>query len=649
MVYSFVAKYSKIFFSLFCLQILVVTSSARQMQHLSYRKISSFPSASVSAFLFSSSPLAPLTFPPSVSNTQSQATFLNTGSSFSVPICTNSISNSRRFQSFLSLSNTEQQQRILQAKRIEENMIPFSRSFSSFSALYSTSTSSVEQQEKKKEGKTQKKDYRSRSNESRRKVRSGGKNNNISLVSASYNGFQRFIPEPENIIEKHVVLVPGKARLFKNGNPLVYGGAVAEVHGDPQDGDVVDVVDHNLNFIGWGTYNSQSMYRVRLLCSAYDSKEICMKRDLSFLINTRVEQAIATRKACNLPNQETNIFRLIHGEGDRLSGLVVDVYNDIVVVSSSSLWCELNKDMILETLNRKLKLEFKIKEIVWRKSENRLLQDGYKNEEVENGDNDDGKSILKKNDANEEIEKDFDMTASDYNSNEDEKNENNFTFFDVNQYCVGKENGLQYYISPRKGQKTGFYCDQRENRNFIKSIAKDKNILDLFTYTGAFAMNAAQADAYSVIGVDSSQAAIDTANNNAELNDLDKNKIQFIREDCEKFMERALANGLNYDIVILDPPKLAPNNRALPGAIKKYKKLNGSAMKLVKPNGILLTCTCSSAMTLSGEFMNLISAAAVEAGRHITVLRQSYAACDHTLNPNYVESSYLSAIAVVVH
>ena len=473
---------------------------------------------------------------------------------------------------------------------------------------YSTSISSTDQLKTEKE--------KSKSNGFRRKSdRRRQPRKQLPLVSAAYNGFQRFIPD--SIAEKHVVLAEGKARLFKNGNPLVYGGAVDQVSGEPQDGDIVDVVDQKFNFIGWGIYNSKSMYRIRLLCSVFDNEDICRGRDLSLLIDTKIGQAIATRKACNLPNQDTNIFRLIHGEGDRLSGLVIDIYNEIAVVSSSALWCELNKNMIYQLLERKLKAELNVKEIVWRRSESRLLQDGYSNE----AEKDEKNNILS---DNEKLGQD-------------------------KQYCIGKENSLQYYISPRSGQKTGFYCDQRENRDFIKSIAKDKNVLDLFSYSGGFAMNALKGGARSVIGVDSSQGAIDTANSNVQLNNLDTNQIQFIREECEKFMERASSSGLKYDIVILDPPKLAPNNRSLPGAIKKYKSLNAAAMKLVKPNGILLSCTCSSAMTLSGEFLKVVSASATEAGRHITVLRQSYAACDHVLNPNYMESTYLSAVAVLVH
>jgi 23S rRNA G2069 N7-methylase RlmK/C1962 C5-methylase RlmI len=308
----------------------------------------------------------------------------------------------------------------------------------------------------------------------------------------------------------------------------------------------------------------------------------------------------------------------------------------------------MNKEIIMKTLEKQLSLNLsslKIQDIIWRQSEGRLEQDGYVKEKKNNNLNLEGQEIVEKEEvlqakAIEEVQEE---------ENDEENEELRKMKFDPNECCVGKENGLEYYISPRKGQKTGFYCDQRENRAFLSSLVKDKNVLDLFCYTGGFSLNAMKGQAQTVVGVDSSQKAINTARANVELNQFDSNKIQFVKEDSEKFMSSANENGLHYDVVILDPPKLAPNTKALPRAVNKYKKLNVAALKLVKPGGLLLSCTCSSAVTMSGDFLKIITASAVEAGRHITVLRQSSTSLDHVTNPNYMETNYLTAILVVVH
>ncbi len=262
--------------------------------------------------------------------------------------------------------------------------------------------------------------------------------------------------EPSDRIQRdypHVVLRAGKARLFLEGNPLVYGEAVHDVVGTVADGDFVEVVDHRGNLIGKGCYNSQSMYRVRLLWHARERGEASYAASLEDMVARRVSTAWATRQALGLPNKETTCFRLVNGEGDRLSGLAADVFDKVCVVSSSSLWCERHQKAIIAGLDTVLGPSG-IK-VVWRRSEARLSQDGFEDKE-------------------EGVKPFIDVKA-------EAQKEGASVWV--------KEAGIKYKVYPELGQKTGFYCDQRQNRQMIQSLSNGKRVLDLFCYTGGFALN----------------------------------------------------------------------------------------------------------------------------------------------------------------
>lgn len=198
-----------------------------------------------------------------------------------------------------------------------------------------------------------------------------------------------------------------------------------------------------------------------------------------------------------------------------------------------------------------------------------------------------------------------------------------------------------------EGQKTGFYIDQRENRAYIRKIAGGCRVLDLCCYTGGFAINAAVGGASSVTGVDSSTAAIELANRNAEENRV-SGICNFMKHDIVNFMKAAAANGDQWDIVILDPPKLAPTKADLRKSESRYRKLNKAAAGLVAPGGLLMTCSCSGAMTLSGRFPNLVKESITFLGRRPVLVRKSSAGGDHVINPSHPESEYLVNLAVVV-
>jgi len=403
-----------------------------------------------------------------------------------------------------------------------------------------------------------------------------------------------------------VILDKGKARLFQDGNPLIYGGAVREVIGDPQAGDEVVVNDHMGNTIGRGVFNPFSQYRVRIMARNYETLY-----SLSFfeLLKVRVEQAVMLRKAVSLPSKINTVYRLVNGEGDRLGGLIVDVLGTTVVAQSSALWVEKHRDIIEKVLLETLSCD----QLVWRRAEGRLKQDGYTGE------------------------------LDDIVSNKNEKNEKSEA-----EDLVVFENGVKYVVCPEDGQKTGFYCDQRDNRMMIRDLSKGKTVLDTFCYSGGFSVNAAIGGAVSVTSVDSSQPALNTADKNIVLNKVD-DVVTTVKADAIAYMQKMQLEGNLYDIVICDPPKLAPTRTSLDKAKNKYTKINAVAMSLVKPGGVLLTCSCSAAMTQSeNEFRYMLMEAAKQSKRDITILSTTGAAIDHPVHVAYPEGRYLTAVLCCV-
>ncbi|KAM5586889.1 hypothetical protein ABKV19_005693 [Rosa sericea] len=402
-----------------------------------------------------------------------------------------------------------------------------------------------------------------------------------------------------------VVLKKGKTQLFKDGSPMVYSGAVDRIIGrpPPRTGDVVLVADGAEKPIGWGMYNSVSMFCVRLMQLDEEAIRDCScALNMEKLLETRINEAIELRKSLGLPSASTNAFRLVNSEGDRLSGLIIDIFGDVAVIASSAAWVEKYKAEIEACVGR----INEINHINWRPSVEILKEEGL---DVSN---------LKEMDPSI-----------------------------CPQRTKVMENGIFYAIS-LEGQKTGFYADQRENRKFISTISDNQKVLDICCYSGGFALNAARGGAVNVTGVDSSLGAIKLAKENIALNNMDPGIISFVKEDASEFMKGALSRNESFDIVILDPPKLAPRKKVLQNASGMYRNLNSLAMQLTRRGGLLMTCSCSGAMTQSGTFLRILQSAASAAGRKITVLRDAGAACDHTIDPSYPEGKYLSNILLRV-
>ncbi|CAA2981860.1 23S rRNA (cytosine(1962)-C(5))-methyltransferase [Olea europaea subsp. europaea] len=342
-----------------------------------------------------------------------------------------------------------------------------------------------------------------------------------------------------------VVLKKGKTQLFRDGSPMVYSGAVDRIIGKPppKTGDIVLVADGTEKPIGWGLYNSVSMFCVRLMQLEDEAaRDPSCTLNVDKLIETRIDAAVTLR--------------------ERLSGLIVDIFGDEAVVASSAAWVEKYKQKIKDCIGR----INNINNVTWRPSTEILKEEGL----------------------------DFSDSAFVESSNS-------------SRMVKVVENGISYLIS-LEGQKTGFYADQRDNRKLISSISEGQKILDIFCYTGGFALNAACGGALSVTGVDSSLPALEIANENIVLNGLDPGRISFLRQDATEFMKNAITKGESWDIVILDPPKLAPRRKVLQSASGMYRNLNSLAMQITRRGGLLMTCSCSGAMTQSGTFLRVLQA-----------------------------------------
>ncbi|KAL8461828.1 hypothetical protein ACS0TY_033065 [Phlomoides rotata] len=369
--------------------------------------------------------------------------------------------------------------------------------------------------------------------------------------------------QPKGIAK--VVLKKGKTQLFRDGSPMVYSGAVDRIIGRPPPvtGDVVLVADGTEKPIGWGLYNSVSMFCVRLMQLEDEAlRDPSCALNVERLLEIRIIAAAALREQLGLPSANKNAYRLVNSEGDRLSGLIVDIFGDEAVVASSAAWVEKYQEQIKVCIS---KINH-INHVTWRPSIDILKEEGLNLSDSRGVDLSNSPKLVKV-----------------------------------------VENDILYLVS-LEGQKTGFYADQRENRQYISSISEGQKVLDICCYTGGFALNAASGGALSVTGVDSSSSAINIAKENIVLNNLDSGMISFVKDDATHFMKTAIAEGNSWDIVILDPPKLAPSRKVLQSASGMYRNLNSLAMQITRRGGLLMTCSCSGAMTQSGMFLRVLQA-----------------------------------------
>ncbi len=389
-----------------------------------------------------------------------------------------------------------------------------------------------------------------------------------------------------------IKLKKSKEQIIQRFHPWVFSGAIAQKKGNPKDGDIVKVLNYKNEIIATGHYNNGSI-AVRIL--AFSDKEI----NTTFWDET-IHAAFQKRIILGFPNSKTNCYRLIHAEGDHLPGLIVDIYDDVAVVQCHSIGMHRCIENIAGSIVRFS--EGKIKN-VYDKS-NHVLPSYYSK----------------------------DKTNSFIIQNE-EKTKN-----------IVLENGHQFLIDWALGQKTGFFLDQRINRQLLGEYAKDKTVLNTFCYSGGFSIYALQQGASLVHSVDISQKAIDWTNENVELNRPFTGKHQAFTQDVLQFLKE---EEETYDIVIVDPPAFAKNFKKRHNAVQGYKRLNALAFQRVKEGGIMLTFSCSQVIDAL-LFQNTIVAAALEAQKKVSIIGRLSQPTDHPVNLFHPEGSYLKGLILLV-
>lgn len=384
-----------------------------------------------------------------------------------------------------------------------------------------------------------------------------------------------------------VTLKKGEGRALKAGGMWIYDNEIASVSGDFENGDIVEVRDFDGYPLGKGFMNERSKIRIRMMTR--DSKR---EIDAAFL-HMCVKQAWEYRKK----TVDTACCRLIFGEADFLPGLVVDKFSDVLVVESLALGI----DRLKETILRELK--------------NVLAEDGIAI-----------RGVYERSDAKVRLQEGMERQKGFLGEP-----------FDTNVEIV--ENGVKYLVDVENGQKTGFFLDQKYNRQAVRRLCKGAKVLDCFTHTGSFALNAAQAGAECVLAVDASRTGIEQARQNAGLNGLE-DRVQFVCRDVFEFLPELEAQGELFDVVILDPPAFTKSRNSVKNAIKGYREINLRGMKLVKDGGFLATCSCSHFMTQE-LFAKTIHQAAANVHKRLRQVSFATQAPDHPILWAADESYYL--------
>ena len=383
------------------------------------------------------------------------------------------------------------------------------------------------------------------------------------------------------------VLKKGEGRALKSGGPWVYDNEIASIMGNFENGDIVIVRDFDGYPLGRGFINTNSKIRIRMM-TRNENQEI----DREFL-KMRVRDAWEYRKK----TVDISSCRVIFGEADFLPGMVIDKFSDVLVVQSLALGIDKLKMIIIEELK------------------SAMAEDGITI-----------RGVYERSDAKVRLQEGMERVKGFIGEP-----------FDTKVQIV--ENGVKYIVDIEDGQKTGFFLDQKYNRLAIQRLCKDAKVLDCFTHTGSFALNAGIAGAKSVTGVDASQLAVDQATENAELNGLEK-RVKFICEDVFELLPKLEAEGEKYDVVILDPPAFTKSKNSIKNAVKGYREINLRGMKLVKDGGYLATCSCSHFMSYE-LFTQTIGQAARNVHKRLRQVEYRTQAPDHPILWSADESYYL--------
>ncbi|HCX20796.1 MAG: RlmI/RlmK family 23S rRNA methyltransferase [Flammeovirgaceae bacterium] len=384
---------------------------------------------------------------------------------------------------------------------------------------------------------------------------------------------------------KTIALKPGKERSLERRHPWVFSGAL-NLQEQIADGELVRVTNKKGRFLGIGHFQNASI-AVRII--SFEDRAI----DHSFWVET-ISDAKATRARLSLPNESTDIYRLVHGEGDQLTGLIIDVYGNTAVIQPHSQGMYLQAKEISEALKE-------------------VLGDSLKT------------CILKhpshvKDDSAEVL------------------------FGETKEIYLAKEWGVTFQLDLLYGQKTGFFVDQRENRRRLGEYSKGKKVLNTFCYNGGFSLCALNAGAEKVVSIDVSKSAIEQTKENLKLNGYDPEVHECIAMDTFDYMQQ---NEQDFDVIVLDPPAFAKHMSARHNALKGYTRLNAMALRQIKPGGILFTFSCSQVVDKT-LFYNAIVAAAIQAGRTVKVLERLSQPGDHPVSIFHPEGEYLKGLILEV-
>lgn len=385
-------------------------------------------------------------------------------------------------------------------------------------------------------------------------------------------------------------LKPKKEESLRRFHPWVFSGAIQSIEGKPEEGDLVAVYAADKSFLAIGHYQIGSI-AVRVLSFA----EIAIAEQ--FWLD-KVNAAYQLRVAAGLIHPDNNTFRLIHGEGDNLPGLIVDVYGDTAVMQAHSVGMHHARKVLAEAI---VKSAPGVQNVYYKSETTLPFKAGL---EPENG----------------------------------------FLIGKDNTGHTTLENGLQFQVDWLKGQKTGFFIDQRENRALLEQYAKGKSVLNMFCYTGGFSVYAMRGGAKLVHSVDSSAKAIELTDKNMELNFPGDLRHASFAEDAFRYLN---ANKNQYDLIILDPPAFAKHRDAVRNALKGYKRLNAKGIEQVKPGGVIFTFSCSQVISKE-QFRLAVFSAAAETGRNVRILHQLTQPADHPVNIYHPEGEYLKGLVLYV-
>ena len=383
----------------------------------------------------------------------------------------------------------------------------------------------------------------------------------------------------------NIYLHSGKEATVLRGHPWIFPKAIArEIH--CKTGQLVQIYNEQGDCLATGMYNENSLYRVRILHLGpnFQSLETCILQ--------RLQAAFDLRARLNLPNNDTNAYRLFNSEADGLSGLTIDRFNTICVIASSAYWVEAHRDLIQTCLQNLLPQQT----LLWSSQVKPLAQDGWL----------------------DALPLAAEITTQ------------------------VREAGILFQVDFANTQKTGLFLDQRNNHEYMARLVQNKRVLDLYTYSGGFALHAAKAGASYVLGVDSSEKAIALARENAKLNHLHDN-ITFVAADAREYLQQA---G-EYDVIILDPPKLVPSKKHIERAKNYYRYLHRETFKAMRPGTLLLTCNCSSALNTQ-HFVDLVSTQAFAVGKTAKILGIFGPSVCHPVLAAFPEGQYLTAVLIAV-